>query len=589
MDWKKIALVILILITLVVIIPSRGEYTYKLKPFTTYHQVLEFFRNNMGEIFTPVYKGEIVVDAVEGADFHAKSSDYIDFSKTNVQVEGVDEPDFVKTDGEYIYMVTNQKIYIIRAYPPENANISSKIVLDVEPMDIFINKDYLIVFCYSYRYLEFGNYSRGFPTTLIKIYNISNREEPKLIKDIEVDGRYFDARMLDNYVYIVTIEEPFDIYFTYEEKEILNLPKIRIDNETISTPINCIYYMDMPYTIDSITNVIAISIRGEIIDQKSFVIGNVQTMYVSKYNIFLACRKYSYSYYYKERTIIHRISIKNGKISYEAFGEVLGRILNQFSMDEYNGFFRIATTIGYSWTNSSNNIYILDENLSIVGKLENIAVGEEIYSARFMGNRAYLVTFKRMDPFFVINLSNPYKPEILGKLKIPGYSDYLHPYDENHIIGIGKEADENIGVTEGLKIALFDVTNPDEPKEIDKVVIGDIGTDSLALYDHKAFLFDRKKELLVIPVRVHEMCKEIDANYSRIYRKFVFQGAYVYKLNLSGFKFKGRITHLEEICWDYESFVKRALYIDNVLYTISNKMVKMNDLDTLEEIGRILL
>jgi len=554
-----LGLIVLVLITSIFVIQTQGKYTYELKPFKTYHQILKFFRNNIGEIF--VYMGEIT-----------KNAGSQDFSRTNIQVEGVDEPDFVKTDGEYIYMVTNQKIYIVKAYP--NASISSKIFLDIEPISIFINKEYLIVFCHSYGDIKYKNYSRSFPTTFIKIYNVSDRKNPKLIEDIEIDGRYFGARMLDDYIYILTKEYPYDIYLVHDGIEILNLPKIKINNKTESIPINCIYYIDMPYTIEHITNVIAISIRGKIVDQKSFVIGNVQTMYVSKYNIFLACRKYGY----EERTIIHKISIKNGKISYKAIGEVLGKVLNQFSMDEYNGFFRIATTIGYSWANSSNNIYILDGNLSIVGKLENIAVGEEIYSARFIGNKAYLVTFKRIDPFFVINLSNPYRPKILGKLKIPGYSDYLHPYDENYIIGIGKDA----GITEGIKIALFNVTNPNEPKEIDKVVIGSRGTDSLALHDHKAFLFDRKKELLVIPVRIHEICKE--TNYSR---KFVFQGAYVYKLNLSGFKFKGRITHL--IYWDYASFIKRALYIDNILYTISNKMIKMNDLDTLEEIGRILL
>jgi uncharacterized secreted protein with C-terminal beta-propeller domain len=273
-------------------------------------------------------------------------------------------------------------------------------------------------------------------------------------------------------------------------------------------------------------------------------------------------------------------------------------------MDEYNGFFRIATTAGSVWSgNSSNNIYILNENLSIVGKIENIAPGERIYSARFMGNRAYLVTFKKVDPFFTIDLSDPYNPEILGKLKIPGYSDYLHPYDEDHIIGIGKETVEamegDFAWYQGLKIALFNVSNPEQPVEMAKVVIGDRGTDSPVLHDHKALLFDREKEIFIIPVTVYEISDEIKAkqNYTgNMYGEFTFQGAYVYKISLeNGFEYVGRITHMDNesnetyYYWYSPYFINRCLYIDNVLYTISDKMVKMNDIETLNELGNIIL
>ena len=273
-------------------------------------------------------------------------------------------------------------------------------------------------------------------------------------------------------------------------------------------------------------------------------------------------------------------------------------------MDEYDGFFRIATTIGHSWssdTQSTNNIYILDEALQRISEIEDIAPGEEIYSARFMGERAYLVTFKKIDPFFTIDLSDPYHPEILGKLKIPGYSDYLHPYDEDHIIGIGKETVEpleeeqewrNIDFAwyQGLKIALFDVSDFDNPQEIAKVVIGDRGTDSPALSDHKAFLFDKEKELLVIPVSLYTIDNEIkqqQGNYTgSLYGEYTFQGAYVYNLNLEdGFTLQGRVTHMDEddmlksgFYPEYASSIMRSLYIEDYLYTISENMVKINDL-----------
>ncbi|HDH28120.1 MAG TPA: hypothetical protein ENH13_03205, partial [Euryarchaeota archaeon] len=161
-----------------------------------------------------------------------------------------------------------------------------------------------------------------------------------------------------------------------------------------------------------------------------------------------------------EKTVVHKIAIADGSIEYKAGGSVPGRVLNQFSMDEYNGYFRIATTTGQVSRGgglSANHIYILDGALEIQGALEDLAPGERIYSARFMGKRAYLVTFKKVDPLFVIDLADPKKPRLLGKLKIPGYSDYLHPYDENHVIGLGKEAapaeNGDFAWYQGLKIA----------------------------------------------------------------------------------------------------------------------------------------
>src|SRR5660397_98692 len=202
----------------------------------------------------------------------------------------------------------------------------------------------------------------------------------------------------------------------------------------------------------------------------------------------------------RERTVIQKISIDNGDIQYQTKGEVQGSLLNQFSMDESGDYFRVATTSQF-WTINSNiqynNVYIMDSGLKIAGKLEKIAPDERIYSTRFIGNRLYMVTFKRMDPLFVIDLTDPNNPQVLGQLKIPGFSDYLHPYDENHIIGVGKETGQNEwgGVsTKGVKISLFDVSDVNNPKQLDTYEIGQPGTDSEALQDHKAFLFDKEKD-----------------------------------------------------------------------------------------------
>jgi uncharacterized secreted protein with C-terminal beta-propeller domain len=273
-------------------------------------------------------------------------------------------------------------------------------------------------------------------------------------------------------------------------------------------------------------------------------------------------------------------------------------------MDEQGEYLRVAATTGNVWggdAGSTNNVYVLDQKLDIFGRLGNLAPGEQIYSARFMGSRCYLVTFKKIDPLFVIDLTNPGEPKVLGELKIAGYSDYLHPYDENHVIGIGKEAvaaeEGDFAWYQGVKVSLFDVSDVANPREIAKYEIGDRGTDSPVLYDHKAFLFDGAKNLLVLPVSV----AEIDASQypsgvpSWAYGESVWQGAYVFDISLEhGLGLKGKITHCNgsesQKAWYYGSSscsIERSLYIGDVLYTISDQKIGMNDLEALAKIGEI--
>jgi len=349
-----------------------------------------------------------------------------------------------------------------------------------------------------------------------------------------------------------------------------------------------------------------------------------------------------------EKTIVHKINVDENNIEYQGVGEVPGNVLNQFSMDEFDGYFRIATTTGNWRETSLNHLYVLDKNLKIIGSVEDLAEGERIYSARFIEDRAYMVTFRQVDPLFVIDLKNPEKPEVLGYLKITGFSDYLHPYDENHIIGIGKSATEEGRVT-GMKIALFDVSDVANPAEEAKIEIGGRGTDSNALYEHKAFLFDKNKNLLVLPIQVYEE-KEMSNEFNRwTGSDIVFNGAYVFDISLdNGIKLRGKITHFsnkskydaaedEEIgaereiygqtykkigdnnweiedsysddyskivytdkyidqqpggisynnLYDYQYQIQRSLYMDDVLYTISQAKIKANNLDSVDEINSL--
>jgi uncharacterized secreted protein with C-terminal beta-propeller domain len=293
--------------------------------------------------------------------------------------------------------------------------------------------------------------------------------------------------------------------------------------------------------------------------------------------------------------VIHKIAISNGNIAYVANGEVSGYVKNQFAMDEYNGNLRVATTSDV-WTNRGqyeyNNVFVLDGSMKTVGSLTRIAEQEKIYSTRFIGDRLYMVTFKRIDPFFVIDLSTPENPKILGKLKIPGYSDYLHPYDSTHIIGVGKETSTNDwgGVsTRGVKLALFDVSDVEHPKQIDKVEIGESGTDSAALSDHKAFLFDVGKNLLVIPVRQVTNVPVMPKTGSYDKAPLVWYGAYVFGVTPeTGFSLKGTVQHgtgTSGYYWYGSSAneVKRSLYIGNDLYTISSNKIVATSLENINK------
>jgi len=296
------------------------------------------------------------------------------------------------------------------------------------------------------------------------------------------------------------------------------------------------------------------------------------------------------------KTIIHKISIDGEKIQYVAKGEVPGRLLNQFSMDQSGDRFRVATTTEiytqYDGTIRSNAVYVLDENLEVVGELEEIAPEESIFSARFMGDRLYLVTFQQIDPFFVIDLSSD-TPKILGELKIPGFSNYLHPYDEEHVIGVGrdtKEMDNGRVQQLGIKIALFNVADVKNPKVADDIIIGDSSTHSEALYNHKAFFFDKTRSVISLPISgdvkglENTSSKMFAPEYNR------WSGFYVLDLDTSnGFETKGTITHSDDDSRYYGMSNARTFYIDDVLYTASQGYLKMNSFEDLNEINSIKL
>jgi inhibitor of cysteine peptidase len=552
-----------------------------------------------------------------------------DFSTTNIQVQGVDEADIVKTDGEYIYMISNNNLIIAKAYPGEKAEILSQTELEITPQELFLHNNKILIFGHSYfeyptakRPAQMIYPPRSFSTTTVKIFDISNKQEPELERSIDFEGSYLSSRKIDSQVYFV-IRNPVQVYDFNEVEPADIIPRIKDSksSEEFTPASKC---MDVDYFIPiyprNFITVASLDIQNSQESLKTKVIlGSGENVYASLNNLYIAETNYNYGPVLEEETpvsndipsntqntIIHKFSLNNGNTEYQGKGEAPGRILNQFSMDEYKDHFRIATTSesrsGKREFITNNNIYIFNKDLKLVGSLEDLAPGESIFSARFMGEKGYLVTFKKVDPLFVIDLSNPQNPKVLGKLKIPGFSDYLHPYDENHIIGIGKDTVEaevewgDFAWYQGLKLAIFDVTDVENPKQMHVEIIGDRGTDSDALHNHKAFLFDRQKELLIIPVRLAEI-KDKENMPQNSYGDFTFQGAYVYNLNLEdGFKLKGRITHYEDdeifkksgyYFYGDDYNVQRALYIEDILYTISNGKIKLNTLNNLEDLKEL--
>jgi len=584
-NGKVVILTLLIGVSLIAMLCTKVEYgTATLNRFKSYEELKEFLQR---ERVYPYYPYSPFVNSFGLRAQALNAMEGFDYSKTNIQVEGVDEADIVKVDGEYIHVISGQKVIIVKAYPAEEASILSKITVNGTLKQLFINEERLVVF------YESGSYNEA--KTCINIYDISDRAKPTIRSEIAVDGQYFSSRMIGDYVYVVIRKAAWLV-----DGEVA-LPKIYSEDGCRIVPATDIYYSNIADCGYIFTTIVTVNFFEDTQKPKDETIlsGWTTCIYVSLENIYLAIGDY-------DKTVLHRIHIENGEIFTAADGEVTGYVLNQFSMDEYEGYFRIATTSQMtSFPEKSpilhlqNNVYILNMDLNIVGKLENIAPGEKIYSARFMGDTFYLVTFRKTDPLFVINLSDPYSPRIIGELEITGYSDYLHVYDENHVIGVGKEtvgADEgDFSWYQGVKISLFDVTDVTAPIELAKYEIGNRGTDSPVLSDHKAFLFDKEKNLLVLPVLVAKINESQYPNGVPPYTcgQIVWQGAYVFTISLEleeKIMLRGAITHIENgNVYNASNYVTRALFIGEVLYTISEGKIKMNSLLDLSEIKELNL
>ncbi len=583
-----------------------------------------------------------------------------DYSSTNIQVAGVDEPDFLKTDGDYIYVVKDRSLTIIDAYPADGAEVVARVALDIGTQDLqsmFLNGDRLVVFYQGYGdrdvipEFDFMPVRDTTPATHAVVIDVSDRGAPAILRDYSVDGYFADARMIGDYVYFVST--------VWADYFVPTIPRVMdgASGEAVFWP--DVFYFDSPAADYNFNTITALNVLDEsFVNSQTYLMGASGTIYVSRDALYAAYQSSPRLYHDRvqedrffgvvvpllpqqvqddinsiasqdgglkwaqisdvlqdayngmdgedrkrlfdriegalaeyhakvvadaHRTVIHKVLLDGGNLEYQAKGEVPGWLLNQFSMDEYGDRFRVATTNervsqdgGFT---EYNSVYVMDKDgLGVVGSVENLAEDESIFSARFMGDRLYLVTFERIDPFFVIDLSAD-QPEVLGELKIPGFSNYLHPYDGDHVIGVGRDTKEDSGrvVQLGVKLALFDVSDVRNPSVLDEVVIGDGSTGSAALYNHRAFLFDKARDVLSIPIEGGAPGAADPGGAAQ--RDAYWYGFYVYGLDTrDGFGLKGTIDHSESAD-SYLPSGPRSLYIEDVLYTVSADVIKMNDLD----------
>ena len=554
-----------------------------------------------------------------------------DFSTTNIQVENVDEADITKTDGDYIYSISENNVVITDVRNPKEIKIATKIPLTEIPEDLLLNDNKLVVITAK----STNNMYKYNGSTVVKIYDITSKENPSLVKSYELNQPYYTSRCIGGELFVIASgnmkKENGKIVRKYSE-----------DNNQKEIQLSSIKYLkDVKTRKETLISTIDLNNIKQELNVSSYLM-DVSNAYVSENAIYLLEQKYDYrrtyippvgsifgikgvfglstwedDYYDSNNesgyyTQIFKFNIsKDGKVDYACNTKIKGKTINQYSLDEYNNHLRIAL---YDYEGA--RVAIFDEGLNQIGITPFVAKGENMYSSRFMGNKAYLVTYRNMDPLFVIDLSDETNPQVLGELHIPGYSTYLHPYDETHLIGIGMQTEETVrrnsegkvistsAQVVGMKMALFDVSDVNNPKQMSEVTIGDRRTTSAILTNPKALLFSKERELIAIPVNNYsedvEFGEEEESyeasirTYTNYSKPYIAEGYFVYKINLTdGFKLKGTITHEKEntyktyYYYGTNSKLLRGLYIDENLYTVSENAVKVNNLDTLEPVSEL--
>ncbi|QGG49798.1 beta-propeller domain-containing protein [Lysinibacillus pakistanensis] len=531
-------------------------------------------------------------------------------SMTNNQVEGVEEGDLVVVKDGFIYSVKEHSITVVDATNPKNLALAATLKIEDSK---YISKlalyDHLLI-AIGDKYLEKAGTSMSTAT----LYDISNPKSPKFLREVGQEGYLQDIRITNDTLYL--IGNMFPNYWALRDNKTIDLKPKTYDSrgtkEFQSLPLEKISIL--PNTLDGTYSLItALDLKNgakATANTKGYL-GGSSGLYMSEDALYLTTPVYDGSAAVPAEnrimdmriwmpratnTQIFKWNVDGTTMNFVGNTEVKGTVLNQYSMDEYKGNFRVVTTEGNTWDEkniSRNHLFILDKNLKELGTVQDLAPGEKVYSARFMGEKAYVVTFKQVDPLFVIDVANPKKPTVLGELKIPGFSNYLHPLDETHLIGIGYDTEQrydafskrNFTVTTNMKMSLFDVSDFKNPKEQSSVKIGGKGSYSDVQYNPKALFRNKEYNYFGFPVVLYEAGKGDEI-------VFKGQGAQIYEITADkGIVLKGNIIEesTDEPYENWDQLVQRVVYIGDALYTVAHKEVKSYQLKDFQPLDKLII
>lgn len=534
-------------------------------------------------------------DYSDGAEYGSADADLSegskeggkDYSTTNLQMEGVDESDIAKIDGSYIYTVEDKYIVItdirdgkleeVTRFLPKDCDAADRV------MEIYVDGDQLILVVQGYETSldesskagsdkensdkessdeeiavsdasedsAFCYKMNGKSTTQIQVYSIVDRRNPEFEGRLIQDGYYNTSRKIGDVVYLFTQYHMTSDVVGYVEKEYTSvIPKVNGEKVAAGE----IYLPESSGESGILVSSLDVNKPDKVLDSKLVISGYAQT-YISKDALYL----YEEDYDGAMITNIAKFALDEGRISGVAAAAVRGYVRDTFAINASDGYLRVLTT-DYSTEDEVNALYILDENLKLTGQLTGIAPGEEIYAARFMGNTGYFVTYRNTDPLFTVDLSDPAKPEIIGELKVTGFSEYLHFWDDTHLLGIGYESDENTGNIENIKLSMFNIENPGEVTEEAKLVLKDVDY-SEALYDYKSVIISKDKNLIGL------VCED----YSGSRTKQTYQ---IYSYENGTFKKQAEIPGINGV--NYENV--RGMYSGNVFYLWINDNITSYDM-----------
>ncbi|RHU97475.1 hypothetical protein DXC04_03710 [Dorea sp. OM07-5] len=491
-----------------------------------------------------------------------------DYSNTNVRQEGVDEADVAKTNGRYLYVLEDDGDYVSIVDTKTNMKKISEIKA---PKDETIEEFYLIeknkkvvMICSNSSDDDYEDVedvtrssliSKQTEGTQVVTYDVQDKKHPKKVGKVSQSGEYESSRISDGYLYLFSnywVPENWkkkypSTYIPYVDGDLMKAKDIYLPEGTKG----CMY---------EIISAIDLKHPDKIADSKA-IFSEGGDAYVSNKNI----------YYYEEewtgngkqeKTLLRKLSYKKGKLAVVAQKTFRGYLNDSFSIDEYDGYLRMVVTRG-----RTNAVYVLDQKLKLTGKITNLAKDERVYSARFLGDTGYFVTYKETDPLFSVDLSNPKNPKILGRLKIPGFSNYLHFYGEDKLLGIGMDVDKKGDVTDGVKLSMFDISDKKNVKEEHKYTLKDVYSTDVE-WDYKAALIDVEKNIIGFPAGGEN-------------RQMYYLFSYTEE--------KGFQCNMKEKIYGSDALSTRGIYIKDRLYVIHGNVLKAYSLKTYKKVDDCLL